>query len=246
MSATSGASAHLGGDLAQHAARLAAAARGGRVASGPFLDPPEADALVAALRAEGVRAGAWGGYDGAKRRVVSAWPEQVPDARPKLRAVYVAGLADADELARLARRAGVPAGAIGDAVRHEEGVSLIVEAPVPAALLAPTVVHGVPVTPMEVPVERVAAGSARDASAVVPSLRVDVLGAKAFRVSRSYFAKGVAAGRVRVNGRPATKASSAEPGDEVYAEGLGRFRVERVEGETRRGNLRVTLHVERA
>ena len=32
--------------------------------------------------------------------------------------------------------------------------------------------------------------------AIVPSLRVDVLGARAFKVSRAYFAKGVAAGRV--------------------------------------------------
>ncbi len=80
---------------------------------------------------------------------------------------------------------------------------------------------------------------------MVPSLRVDVLGARAFKVSRAYFAKGVEAGRVSVNGRPAGKSATVAEGDEVYAAGLGRFRVEKVEGETRRGNLRVTLSVEK-
>jgi len=79
---------------------------------------------------------------------------------------------------------------------------------------------------------------------VVPSLRVDALGAKAFRVSRAYFSKGVAGGRVSVNGVRAGKSSSAGPGDEVYAEGLGRFTVLTVQGETKKGNLKVELEVE--
>ncbi len=226
--------------------RLVAAARGGRVAFSAFLDPPEADALLAGVRALGVQADAWGGFDGARRRVVTAWPDAVPEARPKLSAVYVAGIFEPGALIGAARAAGVVPGALGDAVHHQEGVSVVVSAPVPSELMSLRSVEGVPVEPMEVPVERVAAGSGREFAAVVPSLRVDVLGAKAFRVSRAYFAKGVAAGRVRVNGKPAGKSAVAEPGDEVYADGLGRFRVERVEGETRRGNVRVTLHVERA
>ena len=121
----------------------------------------------------------------------------------------------------------------------------MVSAPASSRLSTLRSIKGVPVEPLEVPVDRVAGGSGKEFSAVVPSLRVDVLGAKAFRVSRAYFAKGVAAGRVRVNGKPAGKSVVAESGDEVYADGLGRFRVERVEGETRRGNLRVTLRVER-
>lgn len=89
-----------------------------------------------------------------------------------------------------------------------------------------------------------AGGQRRTVSAVVPSLRVDVLGARAFKVSRAYFAKGVAGGKVSVNGKPAGKSASAGVGDEVRAEGLGSFRVGSVDGETRRGNLKVTLEVE--
>jgi RNA-binding protein YlmH len=88
---------------------------------------------------------------------------------------------------------------------------------------------------IEVPLERARPGAReRTRAAVVPSLRVDALGAKAFGVSRSWFAKGIAAGRVHVNGRVVGKSAEAAEGDEVWADGLGRFRVRAVHGETRR------------
>ena len=72
------------------------------------------------------------------------------------------------------------------------------------------------------------------------------MGAKAFRVSRSFFRKGVEAGNVTVNGSPTGKAGVLHESDEVYAAGLGRFRVVGLLGETRRGNLRIALEVEPA
>ena len=79
--------------------------------------------------------------------------------------------------------------------------------------------------------------------AVVPSLRVDVLGARAFGVSRAYFARGVAAGNVLVGGEPAGKAAAVEPGQEAI--GLGSFVLVSVDGATRKDNLKVTLEVRR-
>ncbi len=79
----------------------------------------------------------------------------------------------------------------------------------------------------------------------MPSLRVDVLGARAFKVSRAYFAKGVAAGNVLIGGTKAGKSASVEAGQEVEAVGLGSFRLASVDGATRRDNLKVTLMVKR-
>lgn len=225
---------------------LARAARGGRVAHTGFLEPDEADALAAALRDADVAVSVTGGYPGARRRVVVARPSHVPKATVRLVGVYVEGVEDPEALRQAARAAGAEASALGDGVRHQDGASMIALDPAPPALLGLRRVGGREVTPMVVGVERVAAGSRREMEVVVPSLRVDVLGGKAFRVSRSYFAKGVAAGRVSVNGRRADKGATAGEGDEVYAEGLGRFRVAGVEGHTRRGNLRVRLDVERS
>lgn len=224
---------------------LAAAARGGRVAHTAFLEPEEADALVKELRKAGVPVMVSGGTPAARRRVVTAYPEHLPEATVELAAVFLEGIDDPDAARAAARAAGVEAGELGDTVHHQDGISLITLAPVPEALLGLRRLQDRQVAPMTVPLERVATGTEREFEAVVPSLRVDVLGGKAFRVSRSYFAKGVVAGRVSVNGRVADKGATAAAGDEVYAEGLGRFRVLRVEGTTRRGNLRVTIRAER-
>ncbi len=225
---------------------LSTAARAGRVAFSDFLEPAEADALLARLKEAGFSSEAWGGYPGARRRVVAAYPDHVPEAQPKLTGWYVAGAGDADELRAAARAAGVDAGRLGDAVAHQDGVTLVTFGPLASELKLVRSVGGRPVEGAEVPLTRLGGGSSKEMGAVVPSLRVDVLGARAFGVSRAYFSKGVAAGRVSVNGVAAGKSASAAEGDEVYAAGLGRFHVVRVEGETRRGNLKVTLQVEKS
>ena len=222
-------------------AALAAAARGGRVASSPFLEPSEADALAAELRREGVGVSVAGGLAAAERRVVTAHPEQVPQAGPRLTAVWFAGARDEGAVRAAATSAGVVGGALGDVVIDADGAAVVATADVLDALLRlrPAGEGGI-----EVPLERLAQGRTRRRDAVVPSLRVDALGAKAFGVSRSWFTKGIAAGRVHVNGVRAGKSAEAAAGDEVWADGLGRFRVLEVHGETRRGNLKVAIEVE--
>jgi RNA-binding protein YlmH len=95
------------------------------------------------------------------------------------------------------------------------------------------------------PLAGIASGNRKRQQVIVPSLRVDALGAKAFGVSRSYFSKGIAAGNVLLNGKRVGKAADAEAGDEIYAEGLGRCHIVMVQGETRKGNLKVMLEVEK-
>jgi RNA-binding protein YlmH len=222
-------------------AALAAAARGGRVASGPFMAPAEADALAAALRRAGVGVSVDGGRPAAERRVVTAHPPEMAEAGPRLVAVWFEGVRDEGELRAAARAAGLHPGALGDVIVDADGAAIVAVAAALPELLALRAGAG---AGREVPLDRITQGRVRRRDVVVPSLRVDAVGAKAFGVSRSWFAKGVAAGRVHVNGRPAGKSAEAAPGDEVWADGLGRVRVVTVHGETRKGNLRVTVEVE--
>lgn len=210
------------------------------------MEPDEAAALARELRAAGVGVALSGGVTGARRRVVTAFPEHIPSADAPLAALYVAGVPSEGELLAALAAAGVPRSSVGDTVPHQDGLSVVLLKSAKEAALALRDVAGRPVTPQEVPLGRLERGGRKAVQVIVPSLRVDVLGAKAFRVSRSYFSKGVAGGQVSVNGRAASKASSAEPGDEVNASGLGRFTVVQVQGETKRGNLKVLLEVERA
>jgi RNA-binding protein YlmH len=230
--------------LSDTAARLKAAAKGGRVAHTGFLEPDEAAALARELRAAGVGVALSGGVTGARRRVVTAFPDHIPSADTPLAAVYVAGPLSADDLLAALTAAGVASSHVGDTLPHQDGWSVVLVKDAKEVALGLRDVAGRPVTPQEVPLARLEHGGRRVVQVIVPSLRVDVLGAKAFRVSRSYFSKGVAGGQVSVNGKAASKSSSAEPGDEVNAAGLGRFTVVQVQGETRRGNLKVLLEVE--
>jgi RNA-binding protein YlmH len=221
------------------------AVRGGRVVHTPFLEPDEAAAAAAALRERGIKVALDGGFKGAKRRVLTAYPEHIPHADTALVALYFAGAASEGELLAALRGQSLPEGAVGDVIRHQDGLSVMVLASWSDKALAVTRVGAAGVTPQPIDTARYA-GKAGSLQVVVPSLRVDALGAKAFKVSRAYFSKGVGGGKVSLNGKPAGKASLAQEGDEVYAEGLGRFVVSEVQGETRKGNLKVVLSVERA
>ena len=223
-------------------AALRSAVRGGRVASTGFLPPAEADALADRLRGAGCGVTVDGGRSGARRRVVTAHPTTIPTAGPKLTCVHYPGCHDADALLAAATLAGIPRDDLGDATASAEGIAWIATAAVEERLLALRPAPGV--VPVVVPLASLPQGGERKRAAIVPSLRVDALGAKAFGVSRSYFAKGIAAGRVHVSGRVVDKAAEAAEGDVVWADGLGRFRVVAVTGETRRGNLKVTIEVE--
>lgn len=232
--------------LLAQAERLASAAHGGRVAHSGFLEPEASARLVHDLVRRGVPATAWGGRPGARRRVVTARPSHVPQASTRLTAVYFGGVGADPDLRQELVATGIDEAQLGDLVAHQEGTSVVTLDPPPPELLGVATLTGRPVEPRVVPLERALAGRVKALTVVVPSLRVDVVGAKGFRVSRSYFSKGIAGGKVSVNGVRVGKAGNAEVGDEVYAEGLGRLRLLSVDGETRRGNVKLTLEVESA
>lgn len=231
--------------LRREADRLAGLADGGRVAASAFLDDDDAAALLAELRRRDVRASADGGRPAAERRIVTARPAHLPSASTALAAIYLEGVHDPSAARAALRAAGVDASEIGDVVEHAEGVSVIVRASGRDPIASPLTVAGRRIDAQSVEVERVATGSHKRLKLVVPSLRADVLGAKAFGASRSWFSKGVAGGKVRVDGEPAGKSTSLEIGSELWAEGLGRARLADVEGETKRGNVKVVVEVER-
>jgi RNA-binding protein YlmH len=139
------------------------------------------------------------------------------------------------------RQQGLAAGDIGDVLRHQDGLSVVL------TQRAKDVVLGRPeLRWQEVPLAHLDRSTAKRLQVIVPALRLDALGAKAFGVSRAYFSKGIAGGKVSINGQVAHKASVVGAGDAVFADGLGRFTLLSVTGETRRGNLKVELLVERS
>lgn len=203
-------------------------ARGGRVVRTGFLDPEDQARLEEMARREGIRVAFFGGFPLAERKVAVLYPEEVPS------------VSDPVEVVLLDRSPPADLGEVlGEVEEGEEGVlaALLPEgrkaleaqgyrlAPPPEGALRP-------------PRERVR-------TLVVPSLRVDAVGAKGFGVSRSYFAQGVKAGKVRLKGRPASPKDEVAPGDTLFAEGLGTLRLLEVVGKTVRGNYKIKVEVER-
>ena len=76
---------------------------------------------------------------------------------------------------------------------------------------------------------------------MVPSLRVDVVGAKGLGVSRSYFQKGLKLGNVYLDGRVAKAKDEVTVGSRIEARGLGEVVVKEILGQTSRGNYKLKV-----
>ncbi|HWG84910.1 MAG TPA: S4 domain-containing protein [Deinococcales bacterium] len=231
---------------------LVAQARGGRVVRTAFVDADTLDRR--ALASEGVRYAVHGGFADPARVIYTIFPEHIPSVDDPVRVYRLNGEFPPDFRADdLQVALGIPADHRGD-IRAEGDLRF------GAGFLVATTTKGaksldgitsIRALGRELPVEveAVEGGSLersnKTRAVVVPSMRVDVVGAKGFGVSRNYFQAGVEAGKVRVNGAPATSSTSIREGDTLTAEGLGRVEFKRVLNETRRGNFKVELEVHR-
>ncbi|WP_337843934.1 RNA-binding protein [Thermus sp.] len=207
-------------DLAQYLKR----ARGGRVVRTGFLSPEEQALLEERARAEGLKVAFFGGFPLAERKVAVLYPEEIPQVSDPVEVVFLQ-----EEPPELGE-------AMGDVVPWEEGflVALLPEGKKALSGQA-------------LPLPEGALGEAQERvrTLVVPSLRVDAVGAKGFGVSRTYFAQGVKAGKVRLKGKAASPKAEMAPGDALEAEGLGTLRLLEVLGETRKGNYKIRVEVVR-
>jgi RNA-binding protein YlmH len=228
---------------------LVAQARGGRVVRSSFVDASDIDRR--ALAADGVRFAVHGGFPDPARVVYTLYPEHIPSIDDPVRVLRLTGdwergTRSDDILVALA----LPKELVGD-VRLDErsGDALIALLPKAMKQLDGLDSLNVGGRPYDVALTILAASdlerSERLRAVVVPSLRVDVVGAKGFGVSRSYFQAGIEGKKVRINGQIASSSSDIRAGDTLSAEGLGRIEFKRVMNETKRGNIKIELEIHR-
>lgn len=225
---------------------LIAQARGGRVIRTPFVDGDEIDRRL--LNDDEIRHRIAGGFPDARRVILTLHPAHIPEVDAGVTVLRVTpepgGVPwDAQDFTVQLRRLNLSEDQLGD-VREDRG-SFLVAATGKAAqtLEALQELGGKAMTVEEV--GESAGKSSRLREVVVPSMRVDVVGAKGFSVSRAYFQQGIDGGKVRLNGQPARASSEIREGDSLAADGLGRIDFKRVVSETRRGNYKVEVEVHR-
>jgi len=221
-------------------------ARGGRVVQTPFLEPESQEELRRLAKQEGLQVAAFGGLPLAERKVMVLYPEEVPQVPDPTRVLLVRFAGDLERLEDRLREIMEP-GLLGDleacvSLRESsvevEGGFLVVTLPKGHKALIEAGLEVREATPGEIPQSR-----ERVRSVVVPSLRVDAVGAKGFGVSRNYFAQGVKAGKVKLGGKTAAGKDEVKEGDTLLAEGLGVLTVRKVLGSTKRGNYKLEVEV---
>ncbi len=222
-------------ELEKIAQKLIKGVDGGRVNHTDFLEPDDAAMLNARL-SDNASISLDGGFSGASRRVLTAFPEHIPNASTELVTVYFAD-GSVDKLRDLLFSKSISPNHIGDVVPHFDGSAAVLLATETETLQSLSELSIIDAGDIR-------QGKTREELIIAPALRVDALGAKAFKVSRSYFSKGIQNGKVFVNGKVVGKAATVEVGDEVFADGLGRYQVVEVRGETKKGNQKVLLNVE--
>lgn len=234
--------------MKQKLSTLVAQARGGRVIRTPFVDADEIDRR--ALQGdEEVKHKLAGGFPDARRVVLTLFPAHIPEVDAgvtvlRLTPQEAAPAWDAQDFTVQLKRLDLNEEQLGD-IREERGGAFLVAA---SGKAAETLLALHKLGDREIEVEEVGESAGRGSKlreVVVPSMRVDVVGAKGFGVSRAYFQQGIDGGKVRLNGQPARSSSEIREGDSLMAEGLGRIDFKRVVNETRRGNFKVELDVHR-
>jgi RNA-binding protein YlmH len=215
-----------------------ARARGGRVVQTPFLEAEDQETLRSLARQEGLQLEWFGGLPMAERRVGVLYPPEVPQVSDPTQVLVIAFPSDLETLEDKLRGFLIEPGLLGDLEEHNTQYLLAV-LPKAARELAGKLEFRL-ATPADLPQTR-----DRVRSVVVPSLRVDVVGAKGFAVSRTYFAQGVKAGKVKQAGRTVSAKDEVREGDVLVAEGLGVLTVRKVLGATRKGNIKVELEARR-
>ncbi|TDE86217.1 S4 domain-containing protein [Deinococcus sp. S9] len=225
---------------------LVAQARGGRVVRTPFVVGDDIDRR--ALQDDEVRSVLAGGFPDARRVVLTLYPAHIPEVDSGVTVLRVTPASgspawDFQDFSVQLRRLNLPEDLLGD-VREERGSFLVAATGKAVQTLADLTELGGRAVAVEAVGETAGRGS-KTREVVVPSLRVDVVGAKGFGISRAYFQQGIDGGKVRLNGQPARASSEIREGDSLSAEGLGRIDFKRVVNETRRGNFKVELEVHR-
>lgn len=226
---------------------------GDRRATASFLEPPSWREALGKLGKERMEASveAYGGYDGAERRRVIAWPSgaEAVELRDYISEISVEGssLAHRRILGTLTR-AGLDRSKVGDVIVAREGerAAVAVHPSIElAAAHALTVAIGKrgSVEPSSGAMSDMAERSEIEAERVsrtVPSLRADALVAAATGESRTRAREMAEKGSVRVNWVEANPDDRVEIGDNLSVRGFGRVIVESAEP-TRRGRFAALL-----
>ncbi len=197
---------------------------------------------------------AYGGYEDAERQMLVYLPEYLEGADLAeeaplvcLRAAFYEGdsLTHRDFLGAL-MGAGIAREAIGDICVGKGSCDFFVTEELAPYLLqnftgaGRTKLHlsAIPLSQVQVPAPEV-----REIQDTLASLRLDSVISSGFRVSRSQAAQYVSVGKAAIDGLPCEKPDrTVSQGCKISVRGLGKLKLHRVNGQTKKGRISVVIH----
>ncbi len=216
-----------------------------------FLDPRQLELAEAVLRRNpAVAYTVYGGYPQAERNIMHVFPAERPGSLPVVEAVLVEWTSRDEpghrDLLGAVMALGLRRDQIGDVVilENQQAAIFVEETKAPYIMANLNRAGRVDlqvrtVNPTELPLPQ---DDSKEIKGTVASLRLDAVLSLGFGISRSRVVRLIKGGLVRVNWRPVDSPSyQNSKGDQISLKGRGRLVVEAVEGETRKGRIRLIL-----
>ncbi len=225
---------------------------GRRIYCTAFLDPRQLElAEMVLAQKPGLSHTVYGGHPAAERNTVCIYPSDKTSAVPPLKSINV-NWKEADtepghrDILGAVMSLGLRRDQIGDILLLPAGGAAIIIQEEKAEFIAAQLqqIGSIPVQcsiiePEELPLPR---EDGKQIKGTVASLRIDAVLSLGFGVSRSRVVMLVKGGLVRVNFKSIDSPSyQLGEGDQVSLKGRGRLVIEEVEGETRKGRIRLKL-----
>ncbi len=224
----------------------------GRAHSTAFLDPRQLELAEAALKKRPDLAyTVYGGYPRAERNALYMFPDQHQGTLPPVTALVVKWPGRGDEIGHrdllgAILALGLRRDQVGDIVMLEEGGAAVMVMESKADYICSNLIQ-VGHMPVDCSISEpgklpLAKENGKEISGTVASLRLDSVLSLGFGASRSKVSRLIKGGLVIVNWRPVDSPSlQLEEGDQISLRGRGRLLVQSVEGETRKGRIRLKL-----
>ena len=236
----------------EHFARKLEEVEGKNTFTTAFLDPRQFELAEAVLRSRSnIAYTVYGGYPEAERKILQIYPAQHQGSVPSLKAVLIEWSGSKDkpghrDLLGAVLALGLKRDQVGDIVVIDDFRAAIMVLPAKAEFISSSLdqVGRVPVScSVEEPGQlNLNQKSGKEIKGTVASLRVDSLLSLGFGLSRARVVRLIKGGLVVVNWRPITSPSlQVKEGDQISLRGRGRVVVDQVEGETRKGRMRLKL-----
>ncbi len=225
---------------------------GSRIINTAFLDPRQLELAEAVLKKRtDLSYTVYGGYPRAERNALAIFPAQQKTVLPPIKAVTVSWKDGGEEISHrdllgAVLGLGLKREQIGDIVLFEDGGAAVFVEEIKADYICSNLLqvgrHAVScevTCPGHLPFSK---DDGKEIKGTVASLRLDAVLSLGFGVSRSRVVLLIKGGVVSVNWKPISSPSiQLNEGDQVSLKGRGRLLVEAVEGETRKGRIRLKL-----